>query len=354
MLEWEKLQDFMIEICISASQGNKKKQNIEKYMKNLFYFWHGIEVRIFNLSNEIGHYIELDNKKNKYYIIFLTQERDNVWSLILKLRKKKIYNFYVLTDEDYENLLKNYTKMYLEKKGYNCGGDILRFGNYIMINPFKYGAYKLCFGDLVMPCIFNDFTMVDEGPYEYLGVKLQEGDVVVDCGAHIGAFTLYALSKGCVVHAFEPIKKTYKKLLENIKFYDSSKIVTNNMGLFNTSGVANFYIHKEGHDSRNSMMFNDMHIDYETCEIVSLDEYISENDIERVDFIKADIEGAERFMLMGAKKTIQRFKPKISICTYHYEDDPTVLKELISDICKEYQIVEKWKKIFAFVPHLKS
>jgi uncharacterized protein Usg len=68
-----------------------------------------------------------------------------------------------------------------------------------------------------------------------------------------------------------------------------------------------------------------------------------------VDFIKADIEGAERYMLEGAKLVLKEFAPKLSICTYHLPDDPKVLKQFIKDANPKYTIFEKFKKIYAYI-----
>jgi hypothetical protein len=69
----------------------------------------------------------------------------------------------------------------------------------------------------------------------------------------------------------------------------------------------------------------------------------------KVDFIKADIEGMERDLLLGAKQTIARFKPKLAICIYHLADDPEILPKIIKDICPEYKITFSDKKLFAQV-----
>ncbi|GHS89510.1 hypothetical protein AGMMS49957_12890 [Synergistales bacterium] len=44
--------------------------------------------------------------------------------------------------------------------------------------------------------------------------------------------------------------------------------------------------------------------------------------MERMEFIKTDIEGYERHMLKGAAKTLKRFAPKLALCTYRLPDDP--------------------------------
>ena len=53
-------------------------------------------------------------------------------------------------------------------------------------------------------------------------------------------------------------------------------------------------------------------------------------------------------MLEGMRKTIQKYHPKLSICSYHNPDDPRVLEDLIRFIDNRYVIQHKWKKIYAY------
>lgn len=55
-------------------------------------------------------------------------------------------------------------------------------------------------------------------------------------------------------------------------------------------------------------------------------------------------------MLLGAGKTLKKFSPMLSICTYHLDDDPKILEEMIRDINPKYRIRHSYKKIFAYVP----
>ena len=91
---------------------------------------------------------------------------------------------------------------------------------------------------------------------------------------------------------------------------------------------------------------------FEEIVLNSIDNFVESNKISRVDFIKADIEGFERYMLKGATKTLKRFAPKLAICTYHLPDDPEVLKKIILEANSNYHIIQKQKKLFASVPKL--
>jgi len=82
----------------------------------------------------------------------------------------------------------------------------------------------------------------------------------------------------------------------------------------------------------------------------TLDSFVHENNIRGGIFIKADIEGAERNMLRGAKDVLKELAPKLSICTYHLPDDPKVLRELILEANPNYIIKERHKKMYAYVP----
>jgi len=188
-----------------------------------------------------------------------------------------------------------------------------------------------------------------EGPYEHRGAVLEPGDIVIDAGANLGLFAVLAGEKigtAGQVFAFEPIAETRRLLLKNIKINRrlNIKLVPNALGRQN--GQLDFAIFNSLGDS--SGYFQTV-AKKERVEQITLDDFVNNNELTRVDFIKADIEGMERELLKGAERTIKKFKPKIAICLYHRLDDPEVLENFIKSLSPEYKIEKTRAKLFAWV-----
>ena len=71
-------------------------------------------------------------------------------------------------------------------------------------------------------------------------------------------------------------------------------------------------------------------------EAISIDEYVKENNISKIDFIKMDIEGAEAKALIGAKETLIKFRPQLAISIYHSNNDMQDIPIYLSSILDEY------------------
>jgi len=150
--------------------------------------------------------------------------------------------------------------------------------------------------------------------------------IVLDIGAHVGYYTKL-LSKlvgndGSVV-AFEPHPVTYRTLQKNV--HKLSNVITVQAAVANKEGTTILYdcLPESGgasfhHDKckRNwykklcgsevsPRMQDGLPVHSYTVRTIRVDTYLAQAQIEQVDFIKMDIEGAEMSALQGMKETLQ-------------------------------------------------
>ncbi|MBQ8024148.1 MAG: FkbM family methyltransferase [Succinivibrio sp.] len=223
----------------------------------------------------------------------------------------------------------------------------VKFANCLKNNQRNYGPFWGSMGDEILPEIFNDYSLVVDGSYEDRAVSIKENDVVIDAGANIGLYTVYAASKGCNVFSFEPDPRAQIELKKQKAIYPNN-ITIIPYGLFSEEKELSFF----ESDSSDISSFVLPRGNYKETKVsvTTLDKFVETRKIKRVDYIKADIEGAEREMLKGATQTLKKFAPKLSICTYHLPDDKEVLTKLILEANPRYKIWYKWRKLYACVP----
>lgn len=83
----------------------------------------------------------------------------------------------------------------------------------------------------------------------------------------------------------------------------------------------------------------------EAIKTITIDKHIKANNIAKVDFIKMDIEGAERHALAGATNTVKKHKPTLAVCIYHLWDDIIKIPELISSMNPGYKFAFNWVEL---------
>ena len=194
-----------------------------------------------------------------------------------------------------------------------------------------------------------------EGAYglvnDKVNVTVNPGDIVIDAGSWIGDFAAYASVKGAVTYAFEPTDSTFAILEQTAEL--NGNIFPIKKGLSDENTSMQFFVSSVNSEAnRFSRVSNTQGYSEASSRVqtTTIDDFVRENNLPRVDFIKADIEGFERHMLAGAQDTLARFAPKLALCTYHLPDDPEVMTRLILQANPKYNIVQKRKKLFASVP----
>ena len=155
---------------------------------------------------------------------------------------------------------------------------------------------------------------------------------------------------GGKVFAFEPSKENFKYLEKTAQL--NGNITPVQKGISDKTTRLSFSLNTSGNTAASSFKeFQDNPAEnFDTVETISIDDFVRENNLPRVDFIKSDIEGFERNLLKGAKETLKNFAPKLALCTYHLPDDPEVMAKLIKEANPKYNIVQKRMKLFASVP----
>ena len=211
-----------------------------------------------------------------------------------------------------------------------------------------------CFGDRPRHTLPGGIEIVHLNRYEtdyvwqeifgdesYLrhGIRLEDGDTVVDIGANIGLFSLFVMSrcKAPQIFAFEPSPRVFDLLQANCAAYgDPARILTFNCGVAETKGSASFTFYE------NSSVFSSFHPDEnedraavqavvrnvlqhelpgaahdadiedltaarlraETieCPLTSVSDIIRENSIKRIHLLKIDAEKSELGILRGIEE----------------------------------------------------
>jgi FkbM family methyltransferase len=172
------------------------------------------------------------------------------------------------------------------------------------------------------------------GQYQYRGrCEPAAGDTVLDIGACEGETSLWfaqKIERKGSVFAFEPEINNFRILQENIRSNSLDRMILPiQVGLWSTrktlsfSGSGGGFAYHESGQNR--------------IEAITLDEFVIEHRLEKVDFLKMDVEGSELEILRGSEETLRKFKPNCAIAVYHKFRDLVEITTFLHDIIPEYR-----------------
>jgi len=138
---------------------------------------------------------------------------------------------------------------------------------------------------------------------QYLRQVIREHDICVDVGANIGYYStlMASLAHQGQIHAFEPDPTSYAMLQLNVRLNRLSNVVLNQKALGEQSGEVPFVL---ASDRAFSGLMDTGRKPVEritNVTLTTLDQYLRETGLERIDFLKADVEGAEGAVVRGAR-----------------------------------------------------
>lgn len=141
--------------------------------------------------------------------------------------------------------------------------------------------------------------------------NLQKDNVFFDIGANIGQHGLYASNFCKSVFSFEPIKRLYDQLELSISKNQFKNIKAFNIGLGNEDKETPIYSDAANMGGSSVLIAAGKHKE-QMIQIKKLDEFLLDNPTE-VHMMKIDVEGFEWEVLLGAKNTLEKFKPILLI-----------------------------------------
>ncbi len=214
------------------------------------------------------------------------------------------------------------------------------------------------YGNILLPVLFNDERLCIWGAYEKPPyVCLRPGDIVFALGAGAGLFSCLAAAKGCEVYAFEPFNAPiFPFLKKSAKLYERNiHIVPYAVGDKDGKSVFYYNDHLDRDlDLCQSSVIRSVNLENaETeTEMITLDTFMKESKLPRVDFIKSQIEYAEALMLQGAQKTLAKFSPVLSFYSPKAlgNDAHLEVESLIKKANPEYVFEYYKRRVYAYCP----
>lgn len=171
---------------------------------------------------------------------------------------------------------------------------------------------------------FDELVYANTPHYLVEGFIPESGAIVIDGGSYDGGTATIFAEMGYKVYSFE----LDENLFNTIKPVAVQKnFVIENYGLGSSKGELRFDPMREMIDANGTAV----------AKITTIDAYVRENNLPRVDMIKLDVEGAELDVLKGAAVTIARWKPVLALSAYHKWDDFWVLMNFVKSIRSDYE-----------------
>lgn len=209
-----------------------------------------------------------------------------------------------------------------------------RFMATMLLSKFSYAPHRVQlrvgptervkFWWSYFPAVFSadrnifDYWGDDVGELRFLWKYLQPGMIFVDVGAFHGIYSTIAAKRlgdrGRVV-AFEPSPRDRRRLQLHLRYNGIKSVVVERYAVAAGRGEAALKVVVGGYQNMNSLRAPavDQPVQQVVVQTIALDEYLNRNQIDKVDLMKVDAEGAEIQIFNGAKTLLSRYRPLV-IC----------------------------------------
>lgn len=183
---------------------------------------------------------------------------------------------------------------------------------------------------------FTNVWILEE--YNHRIFSIDESDVIIDIGAHIGLFSLYVsqFCKNGSIYCFEPIKENYELLLFNTNLNRLKNVKIFQKAVADKSEIVK--IHLSSDAAAHSLFGKGSSC--QEVESISLKEILDENKIENCNLLKMDCEGSEYLIMNSLPDKYFEYIQKI-VMEYHLAaEKPILIEDLIKKLTSlDYEVI---------------
>ncbi|MBX2869578.1 MAG: FkbM family methyltransferase [Acidiferrobacterales bacterium] len=202
-----------------------------------------------------------------------------------------------------------------------------KFGEQYRLDPYHMWLWRKVKQDKWEPETFDILTRF-----------LEEDSIYCDIGAWIGTTSVLCAAAKCKhIYAIEPDKEAFRHLLWNIKLNNIENISSYNFALSEKTGVSRMapFKGKEG-DSTSSLIHKEADVNGTPVTTISWADFLKWMDLDRIDFIKIDIEGGEFDFLPSIQWYLDQYKPIVYLSTHAPYLDPGERKAAMEKIANTF------------------
>lgn len=201
---------------------------------------------------------------------------------------------------------------------YKIDSNIYEVERYFFDEKAYFQGYENC---SLTQGFLKHGLIYEEHLYNIYYKYLNKNSIVVEGGSFIGDQSVFLSKISNTLYTFEPLKKTFNLLLKNLELNGCDNVLAFNKGLSDKIGTVSFHHIPTGNLGGTSLNENTMpdmdfpeirEDDQDVAEIITIDSL----SLDKLDFIKLDIEGYEPKALMGGIETIRKWKPVLLIESY--------------------------------------
>ncbi|MCR4663534.1 MAG: FkbM family methyltransferase [Endomicrobiaceae bacterium] len=307
-------------------------------------------------QQSVSSFDDIKSLQNKITDEFVKEKSVNYFDWF-KDNYESLEYFYNLLEDEKEKQL--YIKMTVskllgpvyvtepEKEKYIHSRDI--FDNLLVnnsIRQLKSVTRKLKFYDLFELGydikVYGARALLDKlvihNQYFYKDCKVEKNDFVIDAGGCWGDTSLLFSSKAGKkgkIFTFEFFEDNLNILKENLLNNKelADNIVLTEKPLYDKSN-RNLYLN---HACADITTLTENENNLQQYKTISIDDFVKDNRIEKIDFIKMDIEGCELKALQGALNTLKEYKPKLAIAAYHKYSDYYDIAKFLNELNLGYK-----------------